>query len=108
LKRVTVVDVFKFLIQVLQDGYVKSPAANAASNVAAAMPRGRWASRVDDHSVTVKSVLDNSCIQGIQPDVVVFMTSCFCTVYTHISRPHISQPPNFHGKNLYKMYFTHI
>jgi len=57
---------------------VKSPTTNAASNVAAAMPRGRWASRVDDHSVVVKSLLDNSCMQGIQFDVVaVFLHKLF-------------------------------
>jgi len=48
----------------LQDAYVKTPAVNAASSIAAAMPKGRWASRVDDQSLVVKSLLDSSCMQG--------------------------------------------
>jgi len=49
----------------LQDAYVKSPVTNLANNIAAAMPRGRWANRVDDQSLVVKSLLDNSTMQGI-------------------------------------------
>jgi len=52
-------------VQVLQDAYVKTPVTDAANNIAAAMPRGRWASRVDDQSLVVKSLLDNSCMQAI-------------------------------------------
>jgi len=46
---------------------VKTPSTNAASSVAAAMPRGRWASRVDEQSLVVKSLLDNSQLQGDLP-----------------------------------------
>lgn len=53
-------------VQVLQGAYVKTPAANAPSNVDPAKPRGRWASRLDDQSVAVKSLLDNSCVPGMQ------------------------------------------
>ena len=43
---------------------MKTPAANVASNVAAALPRGRWATRVDDQSLVVKSLLESSGVQG--------------------------------------------
>jgi len=49
----------------LQDAYVQTPVANAANNVGAAVPRGRWATRVDDQSLVVKSLLDSSSTQGM-------------------------------------------
>ena len=58
-------------MQVLQGAYVKTPPMNAPSNVDPAKPRGRWASRLDDQSLAVKSLLDNSCIQGTQCVVIV-------------------------------------
>jgi len=60
----------------LQDAYVKSPVTNLANNIAAAMPRGRWANRVDDQSLVVKSLLDNSAMQGIY--TYRLLTSLLC------------------------------
>jgi len=62
----------------LQDAYVKTPAVNAASNIAAAMPRGRWASRVDDQSLVVGSLLDSSCVQGIVYHCLLFCWQVLC------------------------------
>jgi WD40 repeat protein len=48
--------------QVLQESYVKTPAGSAMTNVNA-LPKGRWASRIDDPSLVVKSLLDTSSVQ---------------------------------------------
>jgi len=56
---------------------VKTPAVNAASNIAAALPRGRWASRVDDQSLVVKSLLDSSSMQGTAYCCLLFCWQAF-------------------------------